>query len=91
MTDITFEDQIQGWTILTFDGQVVELFTERFGSVSRLKVGLLWVQVGTVDRRGNQSVTMVPGNKGGGFTLTVPAAAWPQVQPVIEEIRLATG
>ncbi|MBK8294505.1 MAG: hypothetical protein IPK93_06915 [Solirubrobacterales bacterium] len=91
MTDIAFDDSIQGQTILTFDGLVVELFTERFGSVARLIVGLLRVEVGNVDRRGNQSVTMVPGNKGGGFTLTVPAAAWPQVQPVVEEIRSAAG
>ena len=91
MSEVAYEDALHGRVVLTFDGRVVELFTESYGSVNRLIVGLLQVEIGGIDRRRNQSVNFVPGNKGGGFTLTVPAASWPSVEPIVKEIGTATG
>ena len=86
MLEALFEDPISGPSLVAFDGRVVELFTFRSSEANRLHVSLLAVDVQGPDKRGNMEAWLTggPNRRGGGFRLTVPPAAWPQVQPIVD-------
>ena len=84
MHEIEFEDAILGHVVVTFDGTVLELFRAGLGSVHRMHVRqLARVEHSGPDRRGNFTADFCP-TKRGGFKLTVPGYAWPQVTGLIE-------
>jgi len=86
MLEALFDDPISGPSLVAFDGRVVELFTFRSAEANRLHISLMAVEVNGPDKRGNVEVwfTGGPNRKGGGFRLTVPPGAWPQVQPIVD-------
>jgi hypothetical protein len=91
MDDLAYEDLVQGPVVLTFDGHVVEVFTARFGSTSRLVRGMLYVESTGPDRKGRYEVTLrtMTGRRGNGTTLTIAGADWTAVQPWIAELQAA--
>lgn len=93
MSDLLHHDPVLGPCIATFDGRVLELFTERTGSDSRMIVGLLHVTVDGPDRKGRREVsfTGAPRKRGGGFRLWVPEDQWAGVEPFVREVERATA
>lgn len=91
--DLAFDDELLGRVVLAFDGRVLEVFTERAGSVCRLVVGLLHLDVEEPDRKGRRRVLVrsMPGGKGSGATLTVGPDAWPAVGGWVDRVRPALG
>ena len=86
MLEARFEDPISGPSLIAFDGRVVELFTLRSAEANRLHISILAVEVRGPDKRGSFEVWFTGGanRRGGGFRLTVPSDAWPQVQPIVD-------
>ena len=74
----------------TFDGTVLEVFTDQHGSTTRLHLRLLHLAVDGPDRSGRYEVKMTtqPSGRGGGTTLFVPPEAWPQVQAFVGAVAL---
>jgi hypothetical protein len=93
MTDLPHSDPVIGRCLLTFDGRVLELFTEREGSKSRMIVGLLHVTVQEPNRKGRREVkfTGAAGGRGGGFAIWALDEQWSALEPFIREVRTATG
>ena len=91
MTDFAYEDPILGPAVVTFDGRVLELFTEREASTARLIVGMLHVQVDDPDRKGRRDVwfTCGPRRRGGGCRLLLPAEEWERFEPWLAEVVAA--
>jgi hypothetical protein len=86
MHEVEIMDPIFGHVIVTFDGRVLEFFRPGMGSVLRLHVRqLARVDQSGPDRRGNYKADFQPFERGG-FTLTVPGEAWPQVAAFIATI-----
>jgi hypothetical protein len=93
MADFAYEDPILGPCIVTFDGHVFELFTEREASKARLIASMLHVQIDDPDRRGRRDVwfTCGPGRSGGGCRLTLPAGDWSRFEPWLADVVAASG
>ena len=94
MSDLHHDDPVQGPCIVTFDGRILELFTQREGGKERMIVGMLHVDVGEPNRKGRRDVkfTCAPGfRSGGGFFLTVEAEQWAAVEPFVREVEAALG
>ena len=94
MSDLHHDDSVQGPCIVTFDGRILELFTQREGGKERMIVGMLHVDVGEPNRKGRRDVkfTCLPGfRSGGGFYLTVEADQWAAVEPFVREVEAALG
>jgi hypothetical protein len=93
MSDLAHEDPVLGRCIVTFDGRVLELFTERAGSDARLIAGMLHVDVSDPDRKGRREVTFscAPRKRGGGFRLWVPQEQWDGVAPFVDEVAAAVA
>jgi hypothetical protein len=91
MPDLSFADAVQGHVIVTFDGRVLEKFSERSATTDRLIVGMLNVQVDEPDRKGRREVwfTCRPNKRGGGFTLWVSEEQWLEVEPFVREVEAA--
>lgn len=85
MPETRFRDLILGDVILSFDGQVVELFgsTPVAERIHRL---MLAMQVSGPTERGNYVVDLSRTAGGGGVQLSIVGADWPNVEPVIAEI-----
>jgi hypothetical protein len=88
MTDIAYEDEIHGSSVVAFDGRVLELFTWRTGSAGRLVKGMLFIEVDGPDRRGRRNVSCScrPGFGGSGFRLTVSEQQWPALEPFFSQV-----
>ena len=71
MSDLHHDDPVQGPCIVTFDGRILELFTQREGGKERMIVGMLHVDVGEPNRKGRRDVkfTCAPGFRSGGRLL----------------------
>lgn len=82
MHQLEYLDAVHGTVVVTFDGTVLEVFTDRLGSTTRLHRRQLHVDVVGPDRRGRHEVrlTTQPSGRGGGATLFVGAEAWQDVQ-----------
>ena len=91
--DLAFSDELLGTVVVTFDGRVLEVFTERAGSVCRLVVGLLHVDAEEPDRKGRRRVLVrsMPGGEGSGATLTVGADDWAAVGAWVSALHAALG
>lgn len=91
MDDLAFHDHVQGAVIVTFDGHVLEVFSEKLGSTCRLVRGMLHVETSGPDRKGRHDVTIrsMPGRRGGGATLTVADGDWPPVEAWFADVRAA--
>lgn len=89
--DLAFDDLLLGAVVVTFDGRVLEVFTERAGSVCRLVVGLLHLDAEDADRKGRRRVLVrsMPGGKGSGATLTVGPDDWHAVRAWVDRVRAA--
>jgi hypothetical protein len=90
---LEYLDNVQGVVVATFDGLVLEVFTDRLGSTTRLHRRLLHVAVDGPDRKGRHEVklTTQPKGRGGGTTLFVPADAWAQVEPFLAAVAAAVA
>jgi hypothetical protein len=87
---VSFDDAIQGRSVLAFVGDVVELFTERAGSVGRIHAHQLHCEIKPPNRKGYREVDFSPSVSGhGGFKVTVADDGWSVVQQVIAEIETA--
>ncbi len=85
--EVVFEDLIHGQTVLTFDGRVVELFTEQNGTLGRIHLRQLHCKATGPNRKGYFEAQFSPSSSGrSGFTLTVADGTWPSLQPLIAEI-----
>lgn len=94
MSDIAHDDPVQGPVIMTFDGRVLELFTERLASTTRMITGMLHVEVGEPNRKGVREVAFscAPGRRsGGGCRLWVQEDRWPAVEPFVREVAAAVA
>lgn len=91
MDDLAFEDLVQGRVVVAFDGHVLEVFTERFGSTCRLVRGMLYVAATGPDRKDRHTVTLrtMPAGRGNGTTLTIGGSDWSAVEPWIAELQAA--
>jgi hypothetical protein len=92
LQQLEFTDSVRGPSVVTWDGLVLEVFTEQAGSGGRLHARLLHVTVKGPDRKGRYEVALTtkPGGSGGGTTLFVSGDDWPDVQPFIEAVAAAT-
>ncbi len=88
MDDFPHDDPILGPSIVSFDGHVVELFTERSGSVARLVAGMIFLQVDDPDRKGRREVwfTCGPNRRGGGFRLMFGEEQWAGFEPWLRQL-----
>jgi hypothetical protein len=86
--ETAFRDLILGDVILSYDGQVVELFgsTPVARRIHRL---MLAMQVSGPTERGNYVVDLSRTVGGGGVKLSIAGNDWPNVEPVIAEISAA--
>ena len=93
MSDLVHADPVIGQVIYTFDGRVLEKFSERTATAERMIVGLLHVQVDEPNRKGRRQVmfSCLPNGRGGGFTLWVNEDQWPAVEPFVREVVGALG
>jgi len=93
MTDLPHKDPVIGRCLLTFDGRILELFSEREGSQSRLIVGMLYVTVDEPNRKGRREIKFTAGHggRGGGFTIWALDEQWAAVEPFIREVNAAVG
>ncbi len=97
MLEAEYDDEVQGTVVLSWDGSVLEVFTERLASTARLHRRLLHLDVKGPDRRGRYEVraTSQPRGRGAGATLFVPAEGWPDVEErlrvVVAESDVATA
>jgi hypothetical protein len=92
MSDLAHDDSVQGPCIVTFDGRILELFTQRSAGAQRMIVGMLNLKVDGPDRKGRREVkfTCLPGfRSGGGFVLWVAEDQWPAVEPFVREVEAA--
>jgi hypothetical protein len=86
MHEVEFNDAIFGHVVVSFDGRVLELFRPGLGSAHRMHARhLARVEQSGPDRRGNYTADFCPIQRGG-FKLTVPGDAWPQVTNLINTI-----
>jgi hypothetical protein len=89
MHEIRFTDDNLGVCVLTFDGRVVEVFSEN-GSSSRLHVLMLTVDVRGPDRKDRYVVDLAPSNRGhGAVRLVVAAETYASLGPVVAEVGAA--
>ena len=93
MTDLAHHDPVLGACILTFDGRILELFSEREGTAGRMIVGLLHVTVDEPNRKGRRQISFAtgPGRRGGGFTIWALDEQWAAVEPFVRKVRNVTG
>ena len=92
MTDLRYEDAVLGPAMITFDGRILELFTERGASEQRMIVGMLNVDVGEPNRKGRREVKFTCGTgfrSGGGFTIWAEEHEWANLEPFVREVRAA--
>ena len=91
--ELEYLDNVHGVVVATFDGTVLEVFTDRVGSTTRLHRRLLHLAVDGPDRKGRHEVklTTQPDGRGGGTTLFVPPEAWPQVEPFVVAVASAVA
>jgi hypothetical protein len=91
MPDLVHADPVIGNVIVTFDGRVLECFSERDATSTRMIVGLLHLQVEGPNRKGRREVKFsgAPNNRGGGFVLWVDEEQWPAVEPFVNEVAAA--
>jgi len=90
---LEYLDNVHGVVVATFDGTVLEVFTDQHGSTTRLHLRLLHLAVDGPDRSGRHEVKMTtqPSGRGGGTTLFVPPEAWPQVQAFVGAVAQAVA
>lgn len=88
MGETAFRDLILGDVILSFDGQVVELFgkTPVARRIHRLMLGM---QVSGPTKKGNYVVDLSHTVGGGGIELSVAGSDWPNVELLVSEISAA--
>ena len=91
MSDLDHDDPIQGRCIFSFDGRVLEKFSERDASAARMIVGMLHMQIDGPDKKGKRTVKFsgAPNNRGGGFVIWSAAEQWPAVEPFVTEVAAA--
>jgi hypothetical protein len=91
MSELVHADPVIGQVIFTFDGRVLEKFSERTATAERMILGLLHVQVDEPNRKGRRQVmfSCLPGGRGGGFTLWATEEQWPAVEPFVNEVTAA--
>ena len=91
MPELSHADTVQGHVIVTFDGHVLEKFSERTSTTERMIVGMLHVEVDGPDRKGRREVwfTCRPNKRGGGFNLWATEEQWPAVEPFVREVAAA--
>jgi hypothetical protein len=89
--ELAHEDSLLGQTVLTFDGRVLEKFSERSATAERMIVGLLHIEVEGPDRKGRREVwfSCRPKRRGGGFRLMVSEEQWPGVEPFVRAVGAA--
>jgi hypothetical protein len=86
--EVRFQDLIRGDVIVSFDGQVVELF----GSppvVLRIHRLMLGMQISGPTEKGNYVVDLSRTVGGGGVQLSISGNDWPNVEPLVAEISAA--
>lgn len=93
MTDVHYEHSVLGESILSFDGRILEQFTWQEGSVGRLIVGLLTIEVDGPDRKGRRTVkcTTRPNGRGGGFHVVVDEANWGRIESLVLQAQAAAS
>jgi hypothetical protein len=93
MIELSHADDILGQVILTFDGRVLEKFSERSATAERMIVGLLHLEVAGPDRKGRRELwfTCRPRRRGGGFRLIVTEDQWAGVEPFVRDVGAALG
>jgi hypothetical protein len=91
MFELSHADSVQGRVIVTFDGHVLEKFSERTTTSERMIAGMLHVDVDGPDRKGRRQVwfTCQPNRRGGGFTLWVAEDQWAGVEPFVLGVTAA--
>ena len=91
--EVAYRDGAHGDTVLTFDGSVLEMFTEKkFTSIARCHVKMLWIQVEGPNRKGYYEVNASTSPGGlGGFEAYVPADDWPRVGELLNAVAAAGG
>jgi hypothetical protein len=91
MPDLTHDDPVVGRVIYTFDGRILEKFSERTATAERMIVGLLHVDVGEPNRKGRREImfSCQPNRRGGGMTLWAEQDQWPAVEPFVREVAAA--
>ena len=92
MPDLTHDDPVAGRVILTFDGRILEKFSERSATAERMIVGLLNVQVGEPNRKGCREImfSAQPNRRGGGFTIWADEPQWAAVEPFVRDVEAAS-
>lgn len=88
MAEIRYTDLLHDRVIVTFDGSVVEVFTERHASVQRLHRGMLVVTVTGPDRHERMRVGLSTGRSAGaGFEATLDAQGWAATEPFWTDLQ----
>jgi hypothetical protein len=93
MSDLTHDDPVVGLVVYTFDGRILEKFSERTATAERMIVGMLHLNVGDPDRKRRREITFSarPNRRGGGFTLWAAEEQWADVEPFVREVAAALG
>ena len=91
MSDLDHDDPIQGRCIFTFDGRILEKFSERDAAASRMIVGMLHLEIDGPNKKGKRLVKFsgAPNNRGGGFQIWAEAEQWAAVEPFVTEVAAA--
>jgi len=89
--DLDYQDVRHGRVILTFDGHVLEVFSERTGNVCRLVVGMLFLRTEGPDRKGRYlvRVSVLRDLPGAGTILTIATVDWPAVEAWLARVNAA--
>ncbi len=94
MTWAYFDDPVQGPTVLTADGLVLEWFRHRSGDTSRVHAAMAEVAVTGPDSKGRYTIEVVnrtPHGRGSGFQVLVDADGLTRATPVIEAFATAAA
>ena len=91
MPDLTHDDPVAGRVIFTFDGRILEKFSERTATAERMIVGLLHVQINDPNRKGRREISFscLPNRRGGGITLWAEEDQWPADEPFVRAVAAA--
>ncbi len=91
--EVPYHDGIHGDAILTFDGTVLEFFTQgKSTSVARVHARMAYIKVDGPNRKGYYELNVSTSPRGlGGFQAYVHTDTWPWVDQLLQAVSAASG
>ncbi len=92
MPEARFRDLVHDQVVITFDGNALEVFTERHASVKRFHVSMLDLSFDGPDRNGRYRINISTGRStGAGFEANLDAAGWGATHEFWTEVHRAVA